>query len=123
LITSIYINNLTPNYKNNKYSLAIPIHKLFSHSLSKGVFPFQWKNSYVTPIHKSGVKNLVSNYRPITKLSALPKPLVMLMMPWLTFSFKNLINSTQHGFFKGRSAETNLFCFYNAKWNLVPKLM
>lgn len=94
------------------YSLAVPIHKLFSHSLSKGIFPFQWKNSYITPIHKSGIKSLVSNYRPITKLSAIPKLLEMLMMPWLTFSFKNLINTTQHGFIKGHSV--NLLCFYNA---------
>lgn len=28
-----------------KYSLAVPFHKLFCHLLSKGVFPFQWKNS------------------------------------------------------------------------------
>jgi len=95
-----------------KYSLAVPIHKLFSRSLSKGVFPFQWRN--ITPIHKSGIKNLVSNYRPISKLSALPKLLEMLMMPWLTFSFKNLINTTQHGFIKGCSDEMNLLCFYNA---------
>jgi hypothetical protein len=35
-------------------------------------------------------------------------------MPWLTFSFKNIINNTQHGFMKVRSVETNLLCFYNA---------
>lgn len=38
-----------------KYSLAVPIHKLFSHSLSKGIFPFQWKNSFITPIFKLGI--------------------------------------------------------------------
>lgn len=57
---------------------------------------------------------MVSNYRPITKLSVLPKLLQMLMMLWLTFSFKNLINTPQHGFIKGRSVETNLLCYYNA---------
>lgn len=57
---------------------------------------------------------MVSNYRPNTKLSALPKLLEILMMPWLTFSFKNVINTTQHSFIKGRSVETNLLCFYNA---------
>lgn len=34
-----------------KHTLAVPIHKLFSHSLHKGVFPPQWKNSFITPIH------------------------------------------------------------------------
>lgn len=38
----------------------------------------------------------------------------MLMMPWLTFTSQNVINTTQHGFIKVRSVETNLLSFYNA---------
>ncbi|KAF0772086.1 Endo/exonuclease/phosphatase domain-containing protein [Aphis craccivora] len=38
-----------------------------------GVFPDIWKQSFVTPIYKSGDKSNVRNYRPITKLSGIPK--------------------------------------------------
>jgi len=48
------------------YSLSVPICKIFNRSLSAGIFPSRWKNSYVTPIFKSGNNNLVTNYRPIT---------------------------------------------------------
>lgn len=90
---------------------------MFNHSLLKGVFSPQLKNSFISPIHKSGNKNLIPNYRPITKLSTLPKLLEKLMMPWLTFSFKNILNSTQYSFMKGRSVETNRLIFYNT----IPK--
>lgn len=49
------------------------LHYLFNLSLSLGVFPAFWKKSFITPIHKSGSKNDICNYRPISKLSAIPK--------------------------------------------------
>lgn len=55
------------------YSLSVPICNIFNRSLSVGIFPSKWKNSFVTPIHKSGNNNLVTNYRTITKQSTLPK--------------------------------------------------
>ena len=36
------------------------------------VFPEIWKESYIIPLHKSGNKNEVSNYRGIAKLSSIP---------------------------------------------------
>lgn len=101
------------------YSLSIPICKIFNRSLTIGFFPSQWKNSFVTPIYKSGDKNLVTNYRPITKQSALPKLLEKLMIPSLTFTFNNILDNNQHGFRKGRSVETNLLCFYNTLINTM----
>jgi hypothetical protein len=96
-----------------KYSLSIPLCRLFNRSLKVGVFPPQWKNSFITPIFKSGNKSCITNYRPITKQSALPKLIEKLIVPSLAFSFKNIIDNNQHGFRKGRSVETNLLCFYN----------
>ena len=41
--------------------------------LEKGVFPDDWKNSNVVPIHKRDSKNLIKNYRPISLLPIFSK--------------------------------------------------
>jgi len=56
---------------------------------------------------------VTTNYRPITKQSALPKLLEKLFIPSLTFTFNNILDNNQHGFRRGRSVETNLLCFVN----------
>lgn len=42
---------------------------IFTVSLETGVLPHGWKTANVVPIHKSGRKNLVVNYRPISLTS------------------------------------------------------
>ena len=54
--------------KNCALALYIPIHHLFSVSLTKHVIPNEWKCHSITPIHKSGDKSQVINYRPISLL-------------------------------------------------------
>ena len=49
---------------------------LFNHILKTGIFPKQWKQSYVTPLYKKGNRNCVSSYRPISNLSKLSLVLV-----------------------------------------------
>ncbi|KAF0772032.1 putative RNA-directed DNA polymerase [Aphis craccivora] len=55
------------------FKLIKPLHLIFNKSLSIGNFPNIWKKSFITPIHKSGDKHNVSNCRPISKLSQIPK--------------------------------------------------
>lgn len=95
--------------KSCKYALSVPIHILFNWSLSSGIYPSSWKLSYVIPVHKTGPKNVISNYRPISKLSSLPTFFEKLLEPILSQPFKHLFNSNQHGW----STETNLLCFYS----------
>ncbi|XP_022181862.1 uncharacterized protein LOC111041765 [Myzus persicae] len=54
-----------------KSALIKPLFYLYNLSLSTGIFPDIWKKSFVTPI--SGDKSDVRNYRPISKLSVIPK--------------------------------------------------
>lgn len=84
---------------------------LFNYSLMHGVFPKLWKSSYIIPIHKSGLKNWVENYRGIAILSVIPKLFEKLVRDSLIFDVKNLIVSQQHGFCAGRSTATNLAIF------------
>ncbi|KAL9883656.1 uncharacterized protein ACN427_010864 isoform 1-T2 [Glossina fuscipes fuscipes] len=49
------------------------ISKIFNLSLNLGVFTSRWKSSFLIPIHKSGSRQFVENYRGIAKLSVLPK--------------------------------------------------
>ena len=53
--------------------LREPITHIFSNSLEFGVFPSVWKLSYISPIHKAGIRSEVTNYRPICIQPALSK--------------------------------------------------
>jgi len=100
-------------FKSCKYALSMPISILFNWSLSSGLYPLSWKLSYIMPVYKSGPKNNISNFKPISKLSSLPKLFEKLLEPILSQPFKNLFSSNQHGFRSGWSTETNLLCFYS----------
>lgn len=69
------------------------------------------KVSFITPIYKSGPKHVISNYRPISKLSMIPKVFEKLVTQRLYFSLKEMLSPAQHGFVKGRSTCTNLVLF------------
>lgn len=78
-----------PSFFLNKchYALTIPIHKLFTLFLKSGIFPQIWKQNFITPIWKSGSKANICNYRPIAKLSSLPKLLEKLVEQKLSIHF------------------------------------
>lgn len=59
-------------FRNCCYSLTHQIHFLLL-SLSSGIFPTIWITSNINPIFKSGSKSNIRNYRPIFRLSVLPK--------------------------------------------------
>jgi len=95
------------------HSLYLPLHLLFQQSLNTGTFPEVWKLSFVCPIHKSGGKNDIANYRPVSILSAIPKLFEHCIETVLSDVFGKIVVDQQHGFTSGRSVDTNLFCFTN----------
>lgn len=91
--------------------LSGPLTFIFNGLLRAGHFPSIWKSSFIIPLHKSGNKSNISNYRGIAKLSAIPKLMEKLVTDYLFFNTRSLISPFQHGFLKGRSTVTNLLEF------------
>ena len=48
--------------------LSVPLQIIFQNIIETGIFPDQWKEANVTPVHKKKDKQTVSNYRPISLL-------------------------------------------------------
>jgi len=91
--------------------LAYPLLTLFNKSLSLGYFPLCWKNSFIIPLHKSGVKTDIANFRGIARLYAIPKHFESIFIKYLNFNWNKIISPYHHGFFTGRSTTTNLLEF------------
>lgn len=72
---------------------------------SKGVFPSVLKQSIITPVFKSGSKNDVNNFRPISVLTAISKVLEKIINSRLIgFLDKyDILSNSQYGFRQGRS--------------------
>ena len=84
---------------------------MFNKSLTIGYFPNIWKMSFVTPIHKSGDKHDVMNYRPISKLSIIPKIFEAIITKKLSSIISPYICKNQHGFRPKMSISTNLLLY------------
>ena len=78
-ITKI-IQKLDPNKAHGHYKISIHILKICGSSIYKhlelvfkqcietGVFPSEWKNGNIIPMHKKGDKQTVTQYRPVSLL-------------------------------------------------------
>ena len=49
--------------------ICIPISDIFNQSVSRGIFPDDWKCARVTPLFKQGDRDDLNNYRPISVIS------------------------------------------------------
>ena len=94
-------------------ALYIPLHHLFSLSISKHSIPSEWKHHSITPIYKSGEKSLISNYRPVSLLCITSKVLERLIYDNLSkFVLSHgIISPSQFGFLKYRSTTQQLLVF------------
>jgi hypothetical protein len=88
-----------------------PLFIMFNLILKCSVFPESWKESRIFPVLKKGDPSLINNYRPISILSNLSKVFEMILYKYIYDFAKQRIDTTQHGFMRGRSTITNLACF------------
>ncbi|PZC85558.1 hypothetical protein B5X24_HaOG216666 [Helicoverpa armigera] len=89
--------------KNTCDTLCVPLFLLFNKCITNGVFPEIWKRANIVPVHKSGSKNDVSTYRPISLLSGLSKLFEKLVHSEIYPVLRHVILKEQHGFVKDRS--------------------
>ena len=104
-------------------ALSEPIHHLFKVSLSCSCLPSEWTIHCITPIHKSGDKSLISNYRPISLLCSISKVLEQLIYDKIIDFISQHISSAQFGFLRGKSTLQQLLIFlHQVHYNLSHKL-
>ena len=92
-------------------SLLTPICHLFISSITTGNIPTEWCTHCIIPIHKSGNKTLVNNYRPISLLCILSKVLERVVYNRIMSFINNTFTTHQFGFLPGRSALQQLILF------------
>lgn len=93
--------------KTCKHTLVPIITYLFGLCFEQGVFPDVFKLSLITPVHKSGSRDNVSNYRPISVLTALSKLLEKTLNRRLInfLDHYNTLATTQFGFRSGKCTD------------------
>ena len=89
---------------------------LINHSFLTGTFPELLKVAKVIPVHKTGDKNLISNYRPISLLNTFSKIYEKVFLNrLLSFLNKyNIIYANQFGFRKHHSTNFALTSFLDS---------
>ena len=87
-----------------------PLQVIFQNILDTGIFPDQWKEANVTPVHKKKDKQTVSNYRPISLLPLFAKVFEKVVFDHLYQFLKenSLITKNQSGFTPGDSGTNQL---------------
>jgi len=73
----------------------------------------------ITPVHKSGDKACVENYRPISLLCVTSKVLEHLIFEQCYDYFADIFSDKQFGFLKRRSSLQQLLLFYNEIFDSV----
>lgn len=94
--------------KKYKDVLTIPITRIINLSLDENIFPSTLKTAIVTPVYKSGDRQEVSNYRPISILPAISKVVEKAVAEQLVahLNKENLLHPMQFGFRANHSTET-----------------
>ena len=83
---------------------------MFKQIFSTVFIPDAWKKAIITPVHKKGTTDLVSNYRPISITCVSCKLLerITANQIYSHLNVNNILCHEQHGFVQGKSTCTNL---------------
>lgn len=116
------VDNIPPLFlKCTASSISLPLFYIFNLCLREGVCPHIWKIARIVPVHKSGPKKDIENYRPISILPTLSKLLERLVHNFIYPSLHNNIIANQHGFVRRRSTVTNLLVYTTDLFDNIDK--
>ena len=95
--------------------ISSPLCCIINTSLNSGVFPTRLKYSVITPLHKKGDKNNVSNYRPISVLTSFSKIFERIIYNRLIthFTSHKILANSQFGFRKKSSTDKAAYKLIN----------
>lgn len=96
--------------KNIHEFIILPLKHIINLCFSSAKIPKEWKETIITPIHKSGDDSKPSNYRPISMINNLAKIFENALKDRLLdfFRLNKVINTNQYGFMKNSSTEKAL---------------
>ena len=83
--------------------LAPSVRTIIYKMIQLGRFPTEWKKGIISPIFKSGNKQLFTNYRPVTLLPCVSKAVERHFYNIIYPTIAPKISSNQYGFRKGLS--------------------
>jgi hypothetical protein len=97
-------------------AIAKPLSMIFKASLTGNVVPKDWRRANVVAVYKKGPRDCPGNYRPISLTSQVCKVMESILKDEIVKHLEKfkLINSSQHGFMKGKSCLTNLLEFLHS---------
>ena len=93
-----------------------PLHHLFLLSLSQHYLPQDWRVHLINPIHKSGNKASIKNYRPISLLSSISKVLEKIVYQNIIEFVNTCVSPCQFGFLPNRSTLQQLILFFECRF-------
>ena len=93
-------DNIALIFKECSEHLSIPLSILFNKSFQSGVLPYEWRITFVAPIHKKGSHQLASNYRPVSLTSTVVKVMESIVKTNVLehLTSNNLLTCHQFGF-------------------------
>ena len=91
--------------------LSFHVYQLFQSILHSGIYPEEWKIEKITPVFKSGKKQDITCYWPISLLSKLSLSFERVIFKKLYKFIAPKLSTRQFGFLKGRSTITQLLLF------------
>ena len=103
--------------------LLEPMYDIITSTILTGKVPKEWKRADITPIFKSGDKQVPLNYRPVSLTSVVCKICeAIIKRQWVDhLERENKICNSQFGFRQRKSCVTNLLCFYSRAVDMIQE--
>ena len=103
--------------------LCYPLAVVYKRSLDEGEVPEDWKLANVTSIFKGGSKMSPGNYRPVSLTCILCKVMESIIRDNMVAHLvaNEVLHSSQHGFMKSKSCQTNLLEYLDTLTKLVDQ--
>ena len=81
---------------------------LINQIIRTNIFPDRWRQGEITPIHKGGLRNVKTNFRPVTITNSLSKVFERLADNQMTIYFwrYNIIDASQHAYQERKGCST-----------------